>query len=664
MVKLSCLSIFLLLISAVIVNGEGYNTEVRSYKVLSENPSGFIEIIRIDEDPAKSQDISDELKKVSGVQINQTGGIDSFSTIMIRGASSSSVDVFINGVKVNPLTMGSFNLSILPDEIFERIEVYKGFTPLRLGFSNTGGSVNIVTRRSKGENKGLKLYYGSFNTIQSSGFLSDSENESSYFFSFYYRHTDGDYEFLNRNGTFENREDDVIKKRENNQKDEYALSLTATSMVRKDLKLDISLIPSYSSGGIPGPENLETEHSFYNSLTNIFSLTGHLFLRSFINEIVLGYSNLYYRNEFNDRFGELNMLFADITDTSGIRDGIYLLSDLPLYRNYVALKFSYSDESIYRKSRMRAKDRYEGKRGEYVFNIEDNIEVILKKLYIIPSIGIKKVDNSVRYSSMYLMKEDEDNSSNALLKNYRIGIIYRLTDELLFRSNYSVYKRYPDMYEIFGDGVYIFPNPELRPEYAKLFDFGFEFYTDYLFIKYAVFKSDYEDLIQFWQNSQKTIKPENISKAEIYGTELSLNPVFYHNIISELSYTHQEPINKSDIPSFKNKILPFRYTDSLSLKTGILISDFKVLYEYQYTSQNYFDAANFLPEGGTKERSFHNLSLTYFYRKSELNCGLYIKNITDVRTEDIAGYPLPGRMFFVGISKTFNQKKEERYEED
>ncbi len=65
------------------------------------------------------------------------------------------------------------------------------------------------------------------------------------------------------------------------------------------------------------------------------------------------------------------------------------------------------------------------------------------------------------------------------------------------------------------------------------------------------------------------------------------------------------------------------------------------------------------------ERSIHNLNLSYYYRAWDLTFGFYIKNITDVRPMDIAGYPLPGRMFFVGMYKTFKPlEKEEKYETD
>ncbi|MCX7945062.1 MAG: TonB-dependent receptor [Deltaproteobacteria bacterium] len=649
--------IFAIILFPQTIGGYEYKTEVKSYKAIDDNPSGFVEVIELNEDPTKSTDIAEVLREVSGVQVNRIGGIDSFSTVMIRGASSNSVDIFINGVKINNLLLSSYNLSILPDEVFERIEIYRSFTPARLGFSNTGGSINIVTKKGREESYGAKLTYGSFNTFESGVFISTGNNSSGYLLTLYSRHTDGDFEFLNRNGTFENKEDDIITKRKNNHKNEYAISMTATSKISDFSKLNISIIPFFANGGIAGPENVETKNASFSSLTNLFLLENHIRLRSFFHECVVGYSNLYSRTKMNDEMGELNMLLADITTTGTIKDNFYIISDFDLYRNNLTFKFSYSDEDVLRVSLLGKSEKYKGNRKEYSIIIEDNLEVINKRFYIIPSFGLKGVFDNVSFESSYLMKGYKDLSSDDILQNYRIGALLRMSDELIFKANYSLFKRYPDMYELFGDGIYIFPNPLLKPEEGELLDVGLELDVKGHLLKFAVFNNNYANLINFWQNSQKTIKSENISKASIYGTELHIRPYIRKSIISEVSYTHQEPINKSDIPSFKNKILPFRYTDSLFVRLGFDIFTLKFVYEFSYSSQNYFDAANFLPKGGVPERNIHNIGLTYLYSDYDLTLGFHIRNITDVRIEDIAGYPLPGRMFFLGISKLFKPQK-------
>lgn len=662
----SFLPIILFLINLSLTNhyNNEYQTEIKSYKSTVENPSGFIEIINSDDDSAKLKDISSELNTATGVQVNKSGGIDSFSTVMIRGASSNGTDIFLNGVRLNSSFATSLNLALIPDEFVNRIEIYKGFTPLRLGLPNIGGAVNIITKKGRGESSVIKLTYGSFNTMETALYTEDNGDESGYLISFFLRQTDGDFEYVNRNGTFENKDDDKLIKRTNNQKAEYSLLFSASSKLGDNLRVNILFMPSYSKGGIPGTENIQTEFASYDNLMNIFSFDLRLSRLGIIRELNSGYSNLYQRAEFDDSNGEMNMMTPDKTNTIGLRHTFFIMTGLNLARNVMNLRASYTDESIDKISLLHSDNKYIGKRDDLSFDLEDNIEIIKDRFYLIPSIGLKLINDNVQYSSAYLMKKDERVTNSDIIKNLRIGSVFRISEELVFKSNYSMVKRYPDMYELFGDGVYISPNPALLPEEGRLFDAGLEFSIPYLFFSYSIYKSDYDNLIQFWQNSQRTIRADNISKAEIYGSEFTLSPNLYKNIVSSLSYTHQEPINKSEIPSFKDKILPFRYTDSLYIKAGYIIYDIRVLYEYSYSSQNFFDSANLLPYKGTGSRSVHNLSLNYYEKTFDIIFGFYVKNILNNRMEDIAGYPLPGRMFFAGISKTFKPKKEVEDEKD
>ncbi|MGC9042598.1 MAG: TonB-dependent receptor plug domain-containing protein [Myxococcota bacterium] len=641
-----------------------FQTEVKSYRVTAENPSSFIEIIDVDDDPAKSVDISSEVSSASGVQVNKSGGMDSFSTVMIRGASSNSVDIYLNGVRLNSSLMSTFNLGLIPDDIVSRVEIYKGFSPLRLGLSNLGGSVNIILKRQMEDSSGIKLSYGSFNTVETAIYTTDLRDDSGYLISFFGRRTDGDFEYINRNGTFENKEDDRLVKRENNQRIEYALLFTLSSRLSDKLRANILLTPFFSEGGVPGIENIQTENTSFNNLMNVFSLDVRLAGYGVFKEVSLGYSNLYYRTEFDDSYGELNMLTPDKTDTAGIRHTFFITSTLRFSRNLLNIRLAYLDESADKVSLIHPNNKFNGERGESSVEMEGNIELLKDRLYLIPSAGLRFIDDEVRYSSAYLMKKDERIDNTDEIYNMRIGGVLKISDDLIFKSNYSMVKRYPDMYELFGDGLYISPNPMLLPEEGRLFDAGVEFCISELFLSYSVYKSNYNNLIQFWQNSQRTIRADNIAKAEIYGSELTIKPFLNKNILSSLSYTHQEPINKSEIPSFKDKILPFRYTDSLYLKMGFVFFNTKLLYEYSYTSQNFFDAANLLPYNGTPLRSIHSISLNYYERRYDLVFGFYAKNILNNRTEDIAGYPLPGRIFFAGISKTFKPKKEVEDEKD
>jgi vitamin B12 transporter len=73
--------------------------------------------------------------------------------VFIRGAESNHTLVLVDGVRINPGTIGLPALQNIPPDLIERIEVVKGPRSALWGSDAIGGVVNIVTRR--GSQRGL-----------------------------------------------------------------------------------------------------------------------------------------------------------------------------------------------------------------------------------------------------------------------------------------------------------------------------------------------------------------------------------------------------------------------------------------------------------------------------------------------------------------------------
>ena len=84
--------------------------------------------------------------EVPGVTVMRTGSIGAASTITLRGSSADEVRVFVDGVPVNIASGGAVDMSTLPLGDVERVEVYRGTSPLAFGESALGGVVSITTR--------------------------------------------------------------------------------------------------------------------------------------------------------------------------------------------------------------------------------------------------------------------------------------------------------------------------------------------------------------------------------------------------------------------------------------------------------------------------------------------------------------------------------------
>jgi outer membrane receptor protein involved in Fe transport len=85
-----------------------------------------------------------------GVQVRRSGGLGQWSGASLRGAAPGQVAVFLDGVPLSRGSQAAVDLSVLPLDGLERVEVYRGVPPLALGSETLGGAINLVTRRGQG----------------------------------------------------------------------------------------------------------------------------------------------------------------------------------------------------------------------------------------------------------------------------------------------------------------------------------------------------------------------------------------------------------------------------------------------------------------------------------------------------------------------------------
>ncbi len=105
--------------------------------------------------------ISEVLNIHSGVSITDYGPQGSLKSVSIRGSTSAQVLVLINGVRA-PGSHGGADLSLIPIDNIERIEIVRGGTSALYGADAVGGVINIITKK-KGENKlKIKVENGSY----------------------------------------------------------------------------------------------------------------------------------------------------------------------------------------------------------------------------------------------------------------------------------------------------------------------------------------------------------------------------------------------------------------------------------------------------------------------------------------------------------------------
>ena len=94
--------------------------------------------------------VEDLLRREAGVQLARNGGPGQNAGFFIRGASTNSTVVLVDGVRIGSSTLGQAQFESLNLAQIERIEVLRGPASSLYGADAVGGVIQIFTRRGEG----------------------------------------------------------------------------------------------------------------------------------------------------------------------------------------------------------------------------------------------------------------------------------------------------------------------------------------------------------------------------------------------------------------------------------------------------------------------------------------------------------------------------------
>jgi vitamin B12 transporter len=123
-------------------------------------------IDRDDIERSGASDPGDLLRFHAGLELSRNGGPGQTTAVFIRGADSNHTLVLVDGVRVNPGTIGVAALQSIDPATIERIEVVKGPRSALYGTDAIGGVVNVITRRGAREGWSAEVGYGDYDTRQ------------------------------------------------------------------------------------------------------------------------------------------------------------------------------------------------------------------------------------------------------------------------------------------------------------------------------------------------------------------------------------------------------------------------------------------------------------------------------------------------------------------
>jgi vitamin B12 transporter len=125
---------------------EAVVTATRTQASLEDITAPLFVIDREEIERTLANDAGELLRTHAGIELARSGGPGQPTSLFTRGTESNHTVVLIDGVRVNPGTIGSPALQNIAPETVQRIEVVKGPRSTLYGSDAIGGVVNVITR--------------------------------------------------------------------------------------------------------------------------------------------------------------------------------------------------------------------------------------------------------------------------------------------------------------------------------------------------------------------------------------------------------------------------------------------------------------------------------------------------------------------------------------
>ncbi len=153
-------------------------TATREPTDILDSPSFVTVITQKDIQESGASDLSTVLAQQSGVVVNDYGPVGQSKTVSIRGSTSSQVLVLVDGVRVNSSFDGYVDLSRIPVDNIDHIEIVRGGAGSLWGTGAVGGVINIITRRADRPELSLSITNGSYLPRDATAVVTQTETPS------------------------------------------------------------------------------------------------------------------------------------------------------------------------------------------------------------------------------------------------------------------------------------------------------------------------------------------------------------------------------------------------------------------------------------------------------------------------------------------------------
>lgn len=570
---------------------------------------------------------------VQELPINAVGGLSGAAVASIRGASSAQTLVLIDGRPMEGFALGTADLSEIPTEEIDHIEIVRGGASALYGPNAMGGVINVITKRAQ--------YHGL--PISDVGYETGSYGRQGFTLDFGSRSGPLDYYFYGDNKW-------ISGFRSNSDDRQYNVGGNLGYSMGKAGKLLFDLSSYHNDAGIPGPNCGPNDP---------FCLTGiPLPPNAFNNKDEKPASSPTARQD----------VITDYVRTSYLlplpADSLLTLRAFGMQR-----EVQYMDPDDPNPFNVSDTDRHEQDKGteaqlalpygllfggNFLHDREDNTDLITPSNTFIRSLDNWGVfgQDTLKQGPFTLIPSGrfDHNSQAGDSKNPRIQLIADATDWLRFSGSAGRSFRAPTIDELFYVSPGYVGNPNLLPETAWTYDSGFELHQDSTSFQATYFRANVSNLIQAVQSDPNNLNSPyesvNIGTAHRQGAEINLRHVYSDFFHDRWNYTYLENVG---IPAGYTSYVPLAFSPRHTVN---YIATLNPTLKWTIDATARYEDSRYSGDDDTGYKMgsqvILGLRVAYQWRQMELYIGG--NDLNDKRYVEQPGYPLPGINFFGGIT--------------
>ena len=640
--------------------------------------TGFATVIDTRGAPAGVSSLADALSAAPGVQVRRFGGLGQFSTVSVRGFSPGQVQVYLDGVPLSRANDEVVNLSDLPMEALERVEVYRGVTPLAFAQSGPGGVVNLVPRRPGAEPlTAASVSGGSFSTRKVNAARSAASGPWEYLAFGQYLGSRNDFLFENDQGTTADASDDTLERRRN--ADFNQGGFTGRIGWHPDGPLAFSLV-SDSFGkeqGVPGRGSVQSLDARRRVVRQLTQLNAQLTPRGGLPLTATASAFLIYQGERFHSSADDPVFGAQDVTTRTIGGGGQMVVRgtlgrhnvpgmlLAVAREALAQDFAVPPSQAREAGEAPTRSRLRG-----TVAVEDEVLLWKDRISLVPAVRVEVYRDDFPADPLLEPALRTGGTSVQVPVSPRFGVRGEVWPGVTLLGNVARYQRVPNLQELFGQGGVIVGNPDLLPETSRNWDIGMRLTmpergpVSGAVFEYGHFDNHVDDLIVLLPVGVSSFKPFNIPSARLRGHEVSLRAIFWRRLGVAANLTQQstditggvhDGNQVPGLPALESSVrfdLGWSRERPLPLgRIGPALWPGRAFFETTVVADNYLDSANtqLVPS-----RALFNIGLVVAPPPLRgLALGIEVRNLTDNLTRDLLDFPLPGRAVFATVSWGF-----------